>query len=110
MNIYFHYSFSCYKVLRVERVLGSDDRGANIIDTLAHDFRGSLNKIVRSEPLKLSKEEISKEKSRVATAIRAHKNLKKNHYNLYKENKDEVIKAIINARTPNFGSFKFSLL
>lgn len=112
LSIYFYYSPLCYKVVRVERPLGADDRGADIVSTLAHDFRASLTAPIRSHDSATLAElsAVAKDKQRLKTALHAHKNLRKDHPALAKSFRDDLIRAIVNAKTPRWGSFKLTPL
>lgn len=107
-TIYFYYSPVCYKLLTVDRSLGSDDRGNDIVTTLAHDFKASLKAIVAPVVAPLTTKERLADRLTKEKAQHDHKNFTKSP--LYKDSRNDLIKSLQNSRTPNWASVKISKL
>ena len=96
ISTYFYYPNGAYKILRNERPLSRD-----IVSDLANDFKTALA-VSKPPPPK-----VKKDVKEMLAIHNAKANYKKG---LDTEGRNAILRQILSHNTPNFGSFKLTIL
>lgn len=102
-SIFYYNGSKAHKILTTATPVSPD-----YLADMAWDQGMRLTQPVVPAPAIRTEREILADKAKVTTAQRSHKQLRKAYPEVYAENRNALIKALVNAAKPNYGSLKLS--